>query len=661
VIDLSGLKAPGWHRVVAEVSAPAPDDATFMARLVGVMGQVSGARQAVLFAVEPKADDAALAEPRPLVTWPPPPDQRPPEVEFAGDARSAARGAAEAGQVRVFGLEAGSVGPFYGEASERGYIVGVPILASTSEAGIPPRAVVTLLIEKRSKQALQTTMALVEVLAGYAQLHAARQQLRRVSASTAALDLAARLIASINATESFRGTAFKLVNDLSRQVRADRAALGWVRGIGASGAIRVVAVSDTEHIDRRMAMIQKIEAAMDECLDQEQPVLYPPPVAEGGGESDVLLSQAITHAHRELAAADARLKVISLPLRVGDRVVGVVTVESTAPGPADIASVELIQAALDLVAPVLVLRRSDDLPLAARAHRSLLRSAAWAIGPKHTGWKLIGVLLLAAAITVTFVKMPYRVEAPVELQPRVKHIIAAPFDGFIARLAEGVEAGRTVKQGDLLAEMETAQIRAELTQAQGEVLQAQKEQDAYRKAGARGQGEKLGEMQQARAREIQAQAKVDAAQLRLAQARITAPVDGTIIAGDLTDKVGAAVRLGDLFFQVAPLDNMVIVARVSDRDIALIRDASAGEPTRGEVAAKGRPADAFPFTLERIVPLAQPKDGKNTFEVRARLDATAPWLRPGMEGLAKFDTGRRTLLWIGTRRIRDQLRLWLWW
>jgi hypothetical protein len=32
-----------------------------------------------------------------------------------------------------------------------------------------------------------------------------------------------------------------------------------------------------------------------------------------------------------------------------------------------------------------------------------------------------------------------------------------------------------------------------------------------------------------------------------------------------------------------------------------------------------------------------------------------------MEGLAKFDTGNRSLLWIGTRRIRDQLRLWLWW
>ena len=90
---------------------------------------------------------------------------------------------------------------------------------------------------------------------------------------------------------------------------------------------------------------------MDECLDQEQAVLYPPPPAHGEAgpgkagspAGDVLLSQAITHAHRELGASDARLKVVSLPLRENDRVIGVITVESTAEGPADIGSIERAQ------------------------------------------------------------------------------------------------------------------------------------------------------------------------------------------------------------------------------------------------------------------------------------------------------------------------------
>jgi hypothetical protein len=64
--------------------------------------------------------------------------------------------------------------------------------------------------------------------------------------------------------------------------------------------------------------------------------------------------------------------------------------------------------------------------------------------------------------------------------------------------------------------------------------------------------------------------------------------------------------------------------------------------------------------VERIVPLANAKEGKNTFEVRARINDPAPWMVPGTEGIAKFDTRRASLLWIGTRRVVDAVRLWLW-
>lgn len=662
MIDLSSLKTPGWQRVVAELNTPAPDDRTFLHRLVAVMAQVSGSRQAVLFAVErEQAEQASPPEPRAVVVWPPPasPEQPAPEIESAPDARAAARAAASSNQIQIFGLE--QAAGFY-EAQDKGYIVAVPVQSGGPEQGpaaAAPRGVITLLIDQRSRQALQTTTAILEVMAGYAHLHAARQQLKRARASTAALDLAGRLIASVNHAKSFKGACFQLVNDLSRQMRADRVAIGWVKGIRSSGAIRVLAVSDTEMIDRRMAMIQKLQAAMDECMDQEQAVLYPPPPAQGdgpGATGDVVLSQAITHAHRELAASDARMKVVSLPLREGDTVIGVVTIESTAEGPADIGAIELVQAAMDLVAPVLMIRRSDDRPLALRAGVSANKAGAWLVGTKHTVWKLVAAVVLVGMLLTIFVNTTYRVEAPIELQPRVRFIISTPFDGILGKLPEGIEAGRTVKKGDVLAEMDMEDIRLRIIQATEERRQALAEADAYMKARKPAEGE------QAAARAAQADAKLQLAQLDLDRARIVAPIDGTIIAGDLADKIGASFKLGDALFQIAPLDDMVVVARVSDRDIALIKgQESKGGPTSGEIATKAFPAKAFPFTVERIVPLAQPKDGKNAFEVRGTLLAAEPWLRPGMEGIAKFDTGRHSLMWIGTRRIRDQLRLWLWW
>jgi hypothetical protein len=653
VIDQSSIKAPGWQRIVAELQAPAPDDATFLARMVAILGQVSGARQSVLFAVDRESEDGAAGEPRVIVAWPQTSDQ-PGPLEFAAEARNAARMAAESGQVGVFSLDGG--GGFYGE-QERGFIIGVPVQTAPPENTIAPRGVVTLLVEKRSRQAMQTSVAMVEVLAGYTALHATRQQVRRLRASTAALDLASGLIAAINNADNFRGAAIQLVNDVSRQIRADRVAMGWVHGIGASGAVRVVAVSDTEHIDRRMAMMQKIEAAMDECLDQEQPVLYPPPPPQGpeGQEADVLLSQAITHAHRELASADARLKIISLPLRVEDEVVGVLTIESTAQGPADIASVELIQASMDLIAPIMMLRRSDDRHLAARAYVSTIRAGEWLVGPKHTAWKLVGLAVMIVAILVTFVHVPYRVEAPLELEARERQIVSIPFDGQIASVPAGIEPGREVKRGDVLLVMNTDEWRLQRLDAMNERISAERHAEQAQKEG------KFSEMQQARARAEQSRAKQELAEYKIAQATLVSPIDGTIIAGDVRDRVGATVRLGDAVMQVAPLEKMTIVARVSDNDIGLLRDASGGEPTKGALITKAFPKREFPFTVERIVPLSLPKDGKNAFEVRGVMDTPAPWLRPGAEGLAKFDTGRHSLLWIGTRRIRDQLRLWLWW
>lgn len=649
------IKTSPWQRVVAELNTPAPDDRAFLARLLNVLWQVAGARQAVLWVVE--SDDGPAAEPRPILIWPQPTGSDPTAaIESAVEQRNAARAAVDAKALHILQLEGG--GSYYGD-TDRGSVIATPIEASQDDQGVAPRLAISLLIEPRSRQALQTTAAMVEVLTGYTHLHTARQQLRRTKAASAALDLAARLIASINTATGFKGAAMQLCNDLARHIRADRAALGWVRGVGGSDVVRVVALSDTEHVDPRMAMVQKLQAAMDECLDQEQPVMYPPPpaTAEGGAaQADVLLSQAITHAHRELAASDARLRVASLPLRSGDKVLGVVTVETLSDNPLDISTVELMQAAMDLVAPVLAVRRNDDRLVATRAYASVLKGGSWLVGPKHTVWKLVGLAVLLLAITVTVVHMPYRVDAAAELQPRLRHVVSVPFDGIILNVPEGIEAGRLVQAGDLLVEMDTQEILLQVTQAMLEIDHAEREAELHR------QERKHGEAAQAEARAKAASHRLKQAQRQLDLARITAPMSGTIIAGDLRDRIGSSVKLGDPMFQIASMDEMKIVARVSDRDIALVRDERSPQgPTRGEIATKAFPAASFPFVVERIVPLAQPKDGQNIFEVHGRLEQPVDWLKPGMEGLAKLDTGRHSLLYIGTRRIRDQLRLWLWW
>jgi len=680
VIDVSNMKAPGWQRVVADLVTPAPDDRAFFVRLLGVLGQVSGARQGVLFLVPQSSDDTAGVEPAPMLTWPFPASGvdgqgrvtvrveverlKDEAIEQATEVKAAARAAAAARVARIYSQESGD--QLYDAAQSRGYVLAIPVPGTLPGPDAVPShacAVITLLTESRSRQAMQTTLAIAEIVAGFAHGHFAQQSLRRTQAASAALDLAGRLLASINSTRGFKGCALQLVNDLARLLGVDRVALGWVIGARTTASLgagegkrstRCVALSDTENLDRRMSMIQSIEAAMDECLDQEQPVLYPPP-PEGQPGADVLLAQAVTHAHRELGSRDARLRIASFPLRLTDRdgqsVVGVVLAESTSSTGLDLDQMELVQATLDLIAPVLQVRYSDDRLLGLRAWDSVVRGAAWAVGPRHTAWKLGGIAVFIASLMMIFVSTTYRVGAPFELVAEHKRVISAPYDGVIATLSPGVEAGRRVEKDALLFELDTTDRRLSLLEASSQVVQYDKQADESLRKG------ELAEAEQFRLRAEQVRARQSLLSHEIAQSRVVAPFAGTIVAGELRDRVGSSVKLGDRLLEMADLSDLVLVAKVSDRDIALI---AAGQT--GEMAPKSGPTLSVPIVVDRIVPLAQPEEGDNAFEVYCTFPGDAPdWFRPGMEGEVKFNGPRKSLGWIASRRVLDTLRIWLWW
>jgi hypothetical protein len=54
------------------------------------------------------------------------------------------------------------------------------------------------------------------------------------------------------------------------------------------------------------------------------------------------------------------------------------------------------------------------------------------------------------------------------------------------------------------------------------------------------------------------------------------------------------------------------------------------------------------------------EEGRNSFRVEARLSQLGQQLRPGMEGVAKIETGQRLLVWIWTRSVIEWLRVAAW-
>ncbi|MEQ9097403.1 MAG: efflux RND transporter periplasmic adaptor subunit [Phycisphaerales bacterium] len=661
--DISNLRTPAWRRVVEELSAESPNATTFLARLCVVLTRVANARQgsvvivsasdtqdqgaeepSIAFAVAAgEAQGGRPAEPRRI---------DPGQIEHGSWVRSAAAEAVRGGEARVFAL-GGTSSPMYGAGGDSGAVIAGAI---DLPLGGGHKAAICLTIEQRSREATQTTMALVEVLCGYAKLHAARQEAKGAWQSSAALDLAGRLIASINEASGFKGACIQLANDLSRAASADRAAIGWVRGLGDSGVVRVQALSDTEHVDRRLHMVRMLQAAMEECYDQAHAVVYPVPKAPQGAQAeegepavDPTLAAAVTHAHRQLASSDARLKVASLPIRAGERVVGVVTIELSEEDQLEPAKLELLQATLDLVGPVIELRRSDDRPIPQRAWHSMLKSGTWLVGPRHTAWKVAALVALLVLLVVTFVKIPYRVDAQAELLAVHERSVAAPFAGIIAGVPEGIRPGVQVAKGDLLMQLDTTELRESRIDAQASVSSARREADEARKEGD------LNAAEQALGRLEQEQARLRYIDTQIERSRIMAPIDGTIVSGDPRRMIGSAINIGEPMFRIASLDQLEVVARVPDSDIGYVSPESVGG-----FATRARPGERFRFSASSLVPMGQPDEGSNVFELRGSLEDPPGWLRPGMEGIAYIDTGDKRIIWVLSRRLLDTARLWLW-
>jgi aminoglycoside phosphotransferase len=82
---------------------------------------------------------------------------------------------------------------------------------------------------------------------------------------------------------------------------------------------------------------------------------------------------------------------------------------------------------------------------------------------------------------------------------------------------------------------------------------------------------------------------------------------------------------------------------------------------RGRLALAALPGETLNVTIQRITPVATiTRDGRNVFDVEARLDEGSTLPRHGLQGVAKIESERRSLAWIGMRRIVDWLRLSIW-
>jgi len=229
-----------------------------------------------------------------------------------------------------------------------------------------------------------------------------------------------------------------------------------------------------------------------------------------------------------------------------------------------------------------------------------------------------------------------------------------------AALGESIAPGPTV-----LAELETAELRLQLSSAQAELAGYLKQKDAAMAAAAESE-EKRAEAQMAQAQADRTAAHIRLLEHRIAQATVVSAIDGVVNCKELKRQQRAPVEAGTELFHVVSLAELWAELSVPEDMIADVQQArrravSERRELGGELATAARPGRKIAFLVDRIDPVAQVIERQNVFKVRARLLERPEPLNPGAEGLAKVDIGRESYAYIWTRRMLNWVRMQLWW
>ena len=495
-----------------------------------------------------------------------------------------------------------------------GWTLGVPVLRENT----PLYWLIAQLVIPNARD-VQAFLVLLQTSAGYLLYREQRSAMR---------ELGWMLERTSSLLDIFRRAGGELDFDKACRMAVDdlRDYLGCARvflGVKKRGAIHVRAISGVGRVDAKSPSHHPFEAAMSEALEAGKRI----DVSTGETRSRETVAHGLLLDH----TGAAHLTTLPLPRNGG----ALLLEWKDAPSPA---AARLVDAAVPF-APVLL-----DLVERARPNAAVFAARrAWAKAGANRRAALAVIAVAAAALLAW--PFHYSIKANCRLAPTVKRVVAAPFQGQLRK--SFVQPGDRVTEGQPLAEMDNRDLKlkeAELIAARERALKQRDKAMSNDGAGA-----DIGAAQVAQFEAQSVGQELELVQRKIALLAVKAPIAGVVISGDLRRSEGQPVQQGQVLFEVAPLDEMIVELDVPDREISRIRPAL---PLR--VRLESFAGEAWTTSVSKIHPQSEQREGRNVFVCEAAIEnKTAHDLRPGMRGRATIESDRRPLAWIVGHRFWD--------
>lgn len=438
------------------------------------------------------------------------------------------------------------------------------------------------------------------------------------------------MLAELLASHSLQGALDALAGALKARFDCDRVAVA----LAGDKELTLAAISQQAVLDASSSEARLLVDAMREACMQESIVCWPP-TSESLG---------VLAAHRALAGRRVSCSICSVPLYDQQKLIGVFLLERRDQRAFPVLALERLSACL---APVLNLHQQAD-----RSWWAVFRSGCSAIlqrylGGERPGMRALCGLAVIALIGSYFVTMPWHIVAPAELLSHERRLVTAPQNGFVSDML--VVAGDRVTEGQVMARLDPRELQLEVSSRDSDIAMADAE---FRAAMANYDRQATGI---ARARLAQARARREGVEQRLNRTELVSPMDGIVIAAEASRTSGSAVSRGETLFEIAPNADFEVHVLVDEADVY---DVFEGQT--GSLSLRAMPKDSLPIVVDSVYPVAEAKDGKNRFRVKASLPESTSRLRPGQSGVVRLDAGHMSVMGVLTRRFNRALAE-LWW
>jgi multidrug efflux pump subunit AcrA (membrane-fusion protein) len=445
------------------------------------------------------------------------------------------------------------------------------------------------------------------------------------------------LLGIIHRHSKFESSATEFVSELNQRLGTQRVSIGFIR----DGHSKLTAISNVATLKNSAVLSRDLALAMDEAIDQTSTVVFPQPK---GSEPKVTL------AHERFSTRHESANLVTVPILIDEdgrrSLVGALVAEYKLATEINPQSIELIEQLSSILGPVLDNKRRASATISNLFHSGFRGQGKQLLTPSKRAtilWAVSALILMGLSLF----PIQHRVTATARLEGSTQRVMSAAVDGYIA--AVHARPGVRIKKGQALVDLDDRDLQLERRKLEAEYSQTERK---YGDALVKEDQSQIA-IQQAKLGQIKAQ--VGTIDDQLGRIKVTAPFDGVVLNGDQSQSLGAPVKRGDVLMTVAPSNQYRLVIEVDERDIALLN-----LKQTGQLVLSALPDKTLNIEIARITPVALVKDGLNVFEVEAQLTGSDALVQPGLEGVAKIETGSKPMISVLTNRLRQWVSVSLW-